>query len=263
LLNEFSYLFATARRSKLILPMQEMIETDRETERENERLRRVVSQMQMLVYGLGHDLREPIRVVSSFASLLIAHESELPRDVIQYSKHIQAGVKRLETLTEGILAYAGLDEQAEVREAIELADAVQVAMLHLALAIEEASATIECSPLPRVLGNRTQYVQLFQNLIGNAIKYCGVNVPNISIAAAEKNGGWQISVEDNGMGIDPKYAELVFVPFRRLDSGLTRGAGLGLAICRRIVEAQGGRIWIDTEYRTGARLVFTLPGAST
>jgi light-regulated signal transduction histidine kinase (bacteriophytochrome) len=229
---------------------------------ETERLKRVVSQMQMLVYGLGHDLREPIRVVSSFASLLIAHEAELPRHVVQYSKHIQSGVKRLETLTEGILAYAGLDDQAEVREAVDLGEAVQIAMLHLALAIEEAGAVIDFSSLPRVAGNRTQYVQLFQNLIGNAIKYRGVYVPRISIHAEPESGcGWRVSIEDNGIGIDPKYAETVFVPFRRLDAGVARGAGLGLAICRRIVEAQGGRIWVDQDYRAGARLIFTLPCA--
>jgi light-regulated signal transduction histidine kinase (bacteriophytochrome) len=228
---------------------------------ETEKLRRVVSQMQMLVYGLGHDLREPIRVVSSFASLLNAHEADLPHHVVQYTRHIEAGVKRLETLTEGILAYAGLDEQAEVREPVELADAIQVAMLHLALAIEEAGADIRWTFLPTVLGNRTQYVQLFQNLLGNAIKYRGVHVPSIVVRAVpEGRGDWCISVEDNGAGIEAKYAELVFVPFRRIDAGLARGAGLGLAICRRIVEAQGGRIWVDTEYRSGARLVFTLPG---
>lgn len=177
--------------------------------------------------------------------------------------HTVAGVARMKELIDGLLAYSRVNRATGPAEAVSTASALEAALQQLESAVAETGAKIVHGELPLVLANRGQLVQLFQNLLGNALKYRGEAVPQIEVSATASGSMWDFAVRDNGIGIEPQYFQRVFSIFQRLH---TRdeypGTGIGLAICKKIVERAGGKIWIESEAGIGSTFHFTLPQVS-
>ena len=184
-------------------------------------------------------------------------------DVDLYLTHILNGVARSRRMILDLLDYskAGHDHKQE-SGSVELAKVLEYAELNLAAAIQKSQAVITHDALPEVQGNFVALAQLFQNLIENAIKYRAHDVPRIHIAADRKKDRWEVCISDNGIGIDPQYAEMIFDVFKRVHGTQSEGTGIGLSLCRKIVERHGGRIWVESRLGEGARFYFTLPMAS-
>lgn len=169
-------------------------------------------------------------------------------------------------LIEDLLSLARISSKPPVFEPIDLSKTISQVLEHLQAAIEESGAIITCDSLPTVTAEETQLVRLFQNLIGNAIKFCGTNRPEIHIGVNHKDSQWEFSVRDNGIGFGQEYADQIFLPFKRLHArdaytgaSTGTGTGIGLAICKRIVERHGGTIWATSEAGNGAIFYFTIP----
>ncbi len=238
-------------------------------------LQRSNADLESFAHMVSHDLQEPLRMVTGFLSLLQErYRDRLDTDADEFIAFALDGAKRMQRLIKDLLAYARLDAR-EIALAPTACEAVlEQALDNLQVAIEENKATITHDPLPTVLGNESQLVQLFQNLIGNAIKFHGAEPPCVHISArpvAEaEEGRWKkgetssfvFSVRDNGIGIDPQYFDRIFVIFQRLHPRhRDDGSGIGLAACKRIVERHGGRIWVESTPGKGSTFYFTLPAA--
>ncbi|MBV9264637.1 MAG: CHASE3 domain-containing protein [Acidobacteriaceae bacterium] len=234
-----------------------------ELERSNTALQQLNSDLELFAYAAGHDLQEPLRTIAAFSEL-IARRLEGNPDTVQHLRFIQAAVARMRAMIEGLLSYSRLMREGSLgRTEVRMDEVVGEALLNCETAIAESQAVIHTDVLPKVVANRQQMVQLFQNLIGNAVKYRSDKRPEIRISAASANGGgWVFSVGDNGMGFDMRYSEEIFQIFRRLQSGDHAGTGLGLAMCKRIVELHGGRIWAEAEPGCGSIFRFTIPAST-
>ena len=216
-------------------------------------------------YTASHDLQEPLRTVSSFVDLLHKRTvTKLDAEEHAIMTDIQAGVSRMKILLRDLLTYAqaGVNVNFVVRS-ISANHVLSEALADLQLAIVESGAVIGHAPLPDVIADAAQLGQVFQNLLGNAIKYRRQSEPpRIHIGVERRIGQWEFSVRDNGLGFDPNYSERIFLPFQRLHSrGEYRGTGIGLAICKKIIEAHGGRIWVESEPGIGSVFYFTIPAA--
>lgn len=173
------------------------------------------------------------------------------------------GATRMQTLINDLLAYSRVGMRGKTFKPIDCSEIYAATLLNLRLAIEESDARIACDPLPTVTGDATQLTQLFQNLIGNAIKFRGDEAPRIHVGAVCEDDTWTISVRDEGIGIEPQYAERIFQIFQRLHGrDEYPGTGIGLAVCKKIVEGHGGRIWFESEPGKGCTFYFTLPNRS-
>ncbi|MBV8816941.1 MAG: PAS domain S-box protein [Acidobacteriaceae bacterium] len=231
--------------------------------RAEERLRVANQDLEQFAYSASHDLQEPLRSVNIYSELLTARlRGKLDGDTVEYLEYIRAGATRMQALLRDLLAYA----QASRREdkAVEPVDAnqcFQAAISNLEASLAESGASLSCDLLPTVRVDATHLQQLFQNLIGNAVKYRRPGIaPEVSISAEMQSGRWQFSVRDNGIGIDPQYQNRIFGLFKRLHSQREySGTGIGLALCSRIVEQYGGRIWVESEPGKGSTFYFTLP----
>ena len=216
-------------------------------------------------YTASHDLQEPLRTVSSFVDLLHKRTvTKLDAEEHAIMTDIQAGVSRMKILLRDLLTYAqaGVNVNFVVRS-ISANHVLSEALADLQLAIVESGAVIGHAPLPDVIADAAQLGQVFQNLLSNAIKYRRQSEPpRIHIGVERRIGQWEFSVRDNGLGFDPNYSERIFLPFQRLHSrDEYRGTGIGLAICKKIVEAHGGRIWVESEPGIGSVFYFTIPAA--
>lgn len=232
-----------------------------EWEAEINRLRDMVGQLSYMLHGLSHDLREPIRTITSFSTLLKSQvaKSDDPLSK-EYIHFIASAAQRINLLANGLLDYARLLEaHREPHGRVDMNAVLQVALANLQILIEEGRATIVHDELPHISGDFGQLVQLLQNLISNAIKYRGPSAPQIFVKAERNDSRWLFSIEDNGIGFDPQHYDRLFVPFKRLHGQEIPGVGLGLAICRSIVERHGGRIWGESRPGEGAAFRFTLP----
>ncbi|MGZ4434797.1 MAG: sensor histidine kinase [Trebonia sp.] len=228
-------------------------------------LRRSNAELEQFAYIASHDLQEPLRKVASFCQLLEKrYGGELDERAHQYIDFAVDGAKRMQTLINDLLAFSRVGRTNDVRVLVPLDQTLDSAIAALGTAIEEVGAVIERPPqLPAVMGDPTLLTMLWQNLIANAIKFrVPDRVPVVRITvSADPDGPWTFCVEDNGIGIAPEFAEKVFVIFQRLHARDTyAGTGIGLAICKRIVEHHGGDISLDISYAQGARFCFTLPG---
>lgn len=207
---------------------------------------------------LSHDFKPPLRQLHGFSALLAEELGEdLSDDAKMYLSVIQSSVLRMDALMTSVLSLARASSAALSRETFPLKLAADAALA--ALAVEESGAVITWDPLPEVEGDLTLLTQLFQNLIGNALKYTESDAPGIAITAEETDSGWIFGVRDDGIGVEPRFAERVFEPFERLH-GRERypGSGVGLSICSRVVARHGGRIWVESEAGQGAHFKFTL-----
>lgn len=228
-------------------------------------LERSNADLEQFAYVASHDLQEPLRMVASFTQLLARrYEGRLGPEADEYIGFVVDGARRMQRLLDDLLDYSRVGTRGKSLTATPAATVVDEAIANLRLAIEESGARTIVEPLPLVLGDGAQLVQVFQNLIANAIKFRSEErPPEIRISAEPAGGEYVFTVEDNGIGIEPRHAQRIFIIFHRLDrSGRYPGTGLGLAICKRIISRHGGRIWVESEAGSGARFCFTLRAAA-
>ena len=227
-----------------------------------EELIRSNEELQQFAYLASHDLQEPLRTVSIYAQLLARrYRGRLEGDADQYIGFIVESATHMENLIHDLLDFSRVDSRgADFFTKISSDAALDEALRNLRTLIEESQAVITTDPLPSVMGDPLQLVRLFQNLLVNSIKYRSEELPRIQLAVGARDGDWLFSVRDNGVGIEPQYAEKVFGIFKSLQPReKSSGTGMGLAICRKIVSRHGGRIWVEPTIGKGATICFTLP----
>ena len=209
----------------------------------------------------SHDLQEPLRAVAGCVELLQRrYGDKLDAQAAEWMQLTVEGAKRMQTLIRDLLAYSRVGTRGKSFERTDASTALDLALANLATAIRESGAVITHDPLPSLVADPTQMAQLFQNLIGNALKFCKERSPEIHVGAQRGKEGWTLSVRDNGIGIEPQYRERIFVIFQRLHTRAEYpGTGIGLAICHRIVERHSGRIWVESEPGKGSTFYFTIP----
>jgi PAS domain S-box-containing protein len=220
------------------------------------------SALEQFAYVASHDLQEPLRTLTAYAQLLTRkYADKLDGDAGQYLGFIVSASTRMSALIQDLLTYARLTTEEQRPTSIALDEDLEAALTHLKQAIEESGASVTHDPMPTLAVDRGQMVRLFQNLVGNAVKYRKPDKPTtVHISAEQKGAEWVFSIRDNGIGFDPKDASAIFAPFKRLHTAEEYpGTGVGLAICRRIVQAQGGRIWAESQPGEGTTFFFTLP----
>lgn len=224
-------------------------------------LRRSNEELQQFAYVVSHDLQEPLRAIGVYSELLISrYQQEADAEVQEFVRYITEGIEHMRTLMTDLLQYARVESQTK---AVTLTDCHQIVLQvlqDLQLSIEETGAQITYDPLPTVYADQKRLAQVLRNLLSNALKYHGPQPVRIHMSASQKDGEWHFQVHDNGIGIDPQFAERIFVIFQRLH--LQReypGTGIGLAMCKKIIEQHGGRIWVESRLGEGATFFFTLP----
>lgn len=229
--------------------------------RQAKELVRSNTELERFAYVTSHDLQEPLRMVSSYVQLLEnRYKDKLDADANEFIGYAVDGVNWMQTLIDALLTYAHVGTQAKAFELSDCNKVVARALLNLQVAIQEHKAEVTYGPMLSVMADSSQLEQLFQNLIGNAIKFQGKEPPRVHIAVEEKDNDWLFSVKDNGIGIDPKSSERIFEIFQRLHSRKAYpGTGIGLAICKKIVERHGGRIWVESMPGQGSTFYFTIP----
>jgi signal transduction histidine kinase len=226
-------------------------------------LERSNAALQDFAHVASHDLQEPLRMVSSYTQLLARrYKGKLDADADTFIGYAVDGAKRMQGLIENILSYSRISSEEHAVVAVDTGAAYHDALANLEGVISETGAHVTAGPLPQVLGDKGQLGQLFQNLIGNALKYRSEAVPEIEVTATRDRALWSFSVRDNGIGIAEEYRERVFRMFQRLHAKTEySGTGIGLAVCRRIVERHGGTIWVDSPPGHGTIFHFTLRAA--
>ena len=224
-------------------------------------LKRSNEELQQFAFAASHDLRSPLNSVNSIAQLLARRFGQaLGRDGNEMIGYITEGVGRMSRLVEDLLALALASRMAEdVTRPTSMEDAFQAALQGLSAEIQKSGAAITSTTLPLVAAHTTHVVQVMQNILGNALKYRGTETPRIEVSAARDGAEWIVSVKDNGIGFEAKYADQIFQPFKRLHGHEYEGSGIGLSTCKKIVSVYGGRIWAVAEPGKGATFFFTLP----
>jgi len=226
-----------------------------------EDLKRSNQELEHFAYVASHDLQEPLRKITNFSQLLAKrYQGRLDAKADKYINYVVDGSARMRNLIQDLLAYSRAGSGELVRESTDLEDVLAEMQSDLEMVIRESDAKVTHDPLPTLAVNSGQIKRLLQNLIGNAIKYCDSETPRVHIGAEKKNGDWEFTVRDNGIGMDPKSFERIFLIFQRLHTREEySGTGVGLAICKKIVEIHGGRIWVESELGAGSSFYFTLP----
>ncbi len=241
------------------LAIEEDITELKEIQRE---LARSNAELQQFAYVASHDLQEPLRMIGSYVQLLARrYQDKLDESANEFIAFAVDGVQRMQTLINDLLAYSRVSTTGQNFQQSDLNEILDRVKANLKIAIEEAGAEIHSDVLPQLKVEKTQILQLFQNLITNAIKFRSDKPPIIRISVQEKGDFWQFAVSDNGIGIDMNYAERIFVIFQRLNHRAEYpGTGIGLAVCKKIVERHGGKIWLESTVGKGTVFHFTLPG---
>jgi PAS domain S-box-containing protein len=245
----------------VLLDVTERKEADERLREYAVNLERSNADLERYAYVASHDLQEPLRAVMSYTQLLARrYRGNLDPDADEFIDFIVDGAGRMHTLINDLLEFSRVSVCEEDQAAIDSGKALQETLKGIHWLIEESGATISFDPLPTVVADATQLSQVFLNLIGNAIKFRGNEPPRIHISAARIDGYWRFSVRDNGIGIEPQYFDRIFIIFKRLHTRDTySGTGIGLALCKRIIERHGGEIWVTSEPGMGSTFYFTLP----
>ena len=225
-----------------------------------ERLARSNAELQQFAYAASHDLQEPLRTIVSFSQLLVERcKGKLDPESEQFLEFVTAAAARMRALISDLLTYSRtVHREGTSLKEVALNEIVDVALFNLQFAIQESGAVVEVGKLPTVRADEPQMMQLFQNLISNAIKYRSEETPHIRITAGQNGEEWVISVADNGQGISSQYQDYIFGVFKRLHGREYAGTGVGLAICKSVVERHGGRIWVESEPGRGSTFKFSL-----
>ncbi len=237
----------------------------RENKQGQEELARSNRDLEQFAYVASHDLQEPLRMVATYTQLLAdRYQGKLDADADKYIHYAVDGALRMQKLVQDLLAFSRVGRQGMAPESFDCNAVLQASLLNLEAAIQESGAVVEPTQLPQVIADRSLILQVFQNLIGNAIKFRGPQPPAIRVSAEAKGKEWVFSVADNGIGVAAEQAENVFVIFRRLHTRQEYpGNGIGLSICKKIIEQHGGRIWVESEPGHGSTFRFTLPVKTT
>jgi signal transduction histidine kinase len=230
-------------------------------EKRAKELSRSNKELEQFAYIASHDLKEPLRMVSSYLSLLEKrYHGALDHDAKEYIGFAVDGAQRMNDLVDGLLMYSRIDRSTTPFEPVDLEEVFEIVATNLEVSIKDSGTVLTHDALPQVMGDRRQLIQLFQNLISNALKFQNGNIPEVQVTSQNAGRDWKISIRDNGIGIPPEQSERIFQMFRRLH---TRdeypGNGMGLAISKKIVERHGGKIWFDSEPSKGSTFFFTIP----
>lgn len=230
-----------------------------------EELARSNEDLEQFAYVASHDLQEPLRTVTSYVQLLAKrYKGKLDAEADEFIGFAVEGAIRMWNLVNDLLTYSRVGMQGSELEPADSDAVLAESVKDLKVAIEENEALVTHDPLPNVMADRSQLGQLFRNLIGNAIKFRGSEPPRVHISSSRNGNGWTFSVSDNGIGIAPEYSERIFVIFQRLHSREEyAGTGIGLAVCKKIVERHGGRIWVKSDVGKGTVFYFILPAVKT
>jgi two-component system CheB/CheR fusion protein len=257
LLNASEIFNPNAQARSILLAIEDV--TDRK--QAEDALQTTNVELQHFAYALTHDLQEPLRMVVNFTELLAQeYAGKLGQEADRYISYSVQGALRIEALLKALLAYWEVSERERESPALIDCGAVLAKVLfNLHAAIAESGALVTSDLLPSVVAEEVLLMQLFQNLISNSIKYRSKEIPKIHVSAERDGDGWRFAVRDNGIGIDPQDAERVFGMFKRLHGSEIAGTGIGLAICKKVVERQGGRIWVESQAGQGATFKFTIP----
>jgi two-component system CheB/CheR fusion protein len=242
----------------ILLAMEDI--TDRK--QRGDLLKRLNEDLRHFSYAASHDLQEPLRMVMSYTQLLARqYKGKLDPQADQFIAFAVEGAERMESLLRDLREYWSVnDQQTADPKPVDCGQALTKALLFLDLRIRESGGLVSHDPLPTVMAEETPLVLLFQNLIGNALKYRRPGEPpHVHVTAEQGASVWSFSVRDNGIGIEAKHTEQIFAPFKRLHGAEYAGSGIGLAICQRVVERYGGRIWVESEYGQGSTFRFTIP----
>jgi signal transduction histidine kinase len=254
-----------AMRARILSELDNSVAAHEQLADQAQELRRSNAELEQFAYVASHDLQEPLRKVASFCQMLERrYGDQLDDRGRQYIDFAVDGAKRMQVLINDLLTFSRVGRVNDLAEPVDLERAYARALANLGGRIEDSGAQIVHDPLPTVVGDPTLLGMLFQNLIGNALKFRAKGrTPHVSLTArAEDDQVWRFAITDNGIGVDPQFADKIFVIFQRLhNKEQYGGTGIGLALCKKIVEYHGGRIWLDTDYDQGARFVFTLPVA--
>jgi signal transduction histidine kinase len=248
-----------ALQEKLLLRLRRQAEED--LAQKVEELARSNAELEQFAYVASHDLQEPLRMVAAYTQLLgERYRGKLDENADKFIGYASEGALRMQTLIRDLLAFSRAGREGSIYKSVDCGAAMVEVMITMGPAIQESGAAVTCAELPTVWSNRTQVTQLFQNLIGNALKFRGEEPPVISIFAEKTGDEWLFSVKDNGIGIAPEYVENIFVVFQRLHGRAEyAGNGIGLSICKKIVERNGGKIWVESGVGQGCLFKFTLP----
>ncbi len=235
-----------------------------ELHQKTEELERSNRDLETFAFAASHDLQEPLRTVTSFAQLLSQrYVGKLDADADKYIRMVTDGAGRMTTMITDLLQFSRIQSRGAPFGAVNLNQSLRDALANLVIAIKESSARVTSDPLPVITGDASQLTQVFQNLIGNGIKYRKASEPpviHVGVAPAKPGNTTQLYVRDNGIGINPAHFDKLFIPFHRLHAlGKYPGTGIGLATCKKIVERHGGRIWVESEQEKGSTFHFNLP----
>ena len=249
------------RTADLIKASMELEARAAELAKKTEDLTRSNSELEQFAYVASHDLQEPLRMISSYVQLLSRrYEGKLDKDADDFIAYAVEGTKRMQQLINDLLAYSRVGTRGKPPAPADFEDVFSEAMANLKIATEEAGAIVTHDQLPTAMADRLQMVQLFQNLIGNAIKFRGKETPQVHVSARQKEENWVFLVKDNGIGIDPQFYDRIFTIFQRLHGREEYpGTGIGLAVSKKIVERHGGRIWLESGPGKGTTFYFTVP----
>jgi hypothetical protein len=246
--------------SKIIRDITQRKQAEEALRQTAEDLARSNKDLEQFAYVASHDLREPLRMVTGFMSLLTDRcHGKLDAKADEYIGFASEAAGRMQCLIDDLLVYSRAG-RAEMTERTDVGVVLDRVLKTLSMSIEESAAAITHDPMPTIESNPMELTQVFQNLIGNALKFKGERKPEIHVAARRQAGGWLFTVRDNGIGIDPQFADRIFMIFQRLHTREQYpGTGIGLAICKKIVERHGGRIWAESQPETGSTFCFTIP----
>ncbi|NJN33954.1 MAG: GHKL domain-containing protein [Saprospiraceae bacterium] len=239
-----------------------LLEQKGQIEKQNEQLKQANAELQQFAYISSHDLKEPLRMIGSFSQIIQQQlNGKIANETQDYFRYVNEGVARMNSLLDALLQYATIGKVAIEFEPVDVGEAVKIARANLKLAIDETDTNILCGNLPTVNAVSSLLVQLFQNLLNNAIKFRRSDSrPIILINAEEKANEWVFSVSDNGIGIEQEHRDRIFVIFQRLHArSKYEGTGIGLSICHKIVSQLDGKIWVESKPESGSTFFFTIP----